>query len=64
METLKNVGAKVLNRKFIGIDISKEYVKLSEKRLRNLLQENLHGIFFVQSLGLLLRKNLKKVNHL
>lgn len=28
--------AKVLNRKFIGIDISKEYVKMSEKRLRNL----------------------------
>jgi DNA modification methylase len=28
--------AKVLNRKFIGIDISKEYVKLSEKRLKNL----------------------------
>ena len=28
--------AKVLKRKFIGIDISKEYVKMSEKRLRNL----------------------------
>ena len=28
--------AKVLNRKFIGIDISGEYVKLTEKRLKNL----------------------------
>ena len=28
--------AKVLNRKFIGIDISREYVKLTEKRLKNL----------------------------
>ena len=35
--------AKVLKRKFIGIDISKDYVKLSKKRLKNIesTQKNL-----------------------
>jgi len=33
------VAAKLLGKKFIGIDISKEYIKYSEKRLENYLNE-------------------------
>lgn len=33
------VAAKLLNKKFIGIDISEEYIKLAEQRLTNMFAE-------------------------
>lgn len=33
------VAAKLLNKKFIGIDISKEYIQQAEQRLKNVLSE-------------------------